>query len=102
MTSTDTQSPSQIWGAIWLEFAAGRDRDRTNAYLTVLRRLAENGEALVPDLISPKDFTDLIVHLESFVKSDSGAREGSAIEAVQQFLAGDVSLRSSTPKATVQ
>jgi hypothetical protein len=58
------------------------------AYLTLLRRLSDVGDILVPELVPPKDFADLIIHIESFVKADTGAKEGSAIEAVQRFLNG--------------
>jgi len=55
----------------------------------LLRNLSNSGSILVPELVSPKDFADLIIHVESFVKSDTGTKEGSAIEAVQRFLNGD-------------
>lgn len=40
----------------------------------------------MPALIQPKDYADLIIHVETFVKADTGAKQGSAIEKVQEFL----------------
>jgi hypothetical protein len=82
-------SPRRVWGEIWQEFSTRRDQDRTGAYLTLIKRLSENGEILVPELIPPKDYAQLIIEVEHYVKADSGAKEGSAIEAVQKFLNGD-------------
>jgi hypothetical protein len=82
------RNPRVIWGEIWADFSIRREKDRTSAYLTLLRNLSNNGSVLVPELISPKDFADMVIHVESFVKSDTGTKEGSAIEAVQRFLNG--------------
>lgn len=43
----------------------------------------------MPELIAPKDYAELVVHVEGFVKQDVGSKEGSAIEKVQRFLAGE-------------
>jgi hypothetical protein len=89
-------SPRRVWGEIWQEFSTRRDQDRTGAYLTLIKRLSENGEILVPELIPPKDYAQLIIEVEHYVKADSGAKEGSAIEAVQKFLNGSVVEKSKT------
>lgn len=72
---------------MWANFSEAREKDRTHAYLTLLRELSSHGEIFVPDLISPKDYADMIIHVEVFVKQDQGAKEGSALDHVRQFLA---------------
>lgn len=79
-------SAKEVWGNIWHEFSEQREKSRTRAYLNVLANLTENAEILVPEMIQPKDFLDMTIHLESFVKEDSGAKEGSAIDYVSNFL----------------
>lgn len=86
------ESARQIWGRVWDEFGTRRESDRTNAWLWLLRSLSKHGERFVPEFISPKDYAELIVHLESFIKQDVGAKEGSAIDKVRQFLSGDASI----------
>ena len=67
-------------------------KDRTNAWLWTIRELSKYGESFSGEFMAPKDFGDFIIHLESFVKQDVGAKEGSAIDKVRQFLSGDVSI----------
>ena len=79
-------SAKQVWGHIWHDFSEQREKSRTRAYLNVLADLTDNAEILVPEMIQPKDFLDMTIHLESFVKEDAGAKEGSAIDYVSNFL----------------
>lgn len=79
-------SAKEVWGHIWHQFSETREKSRTRAYLNVLADLTENAEILVPEMIQPKDFLDMTIHLESFVKEDAGAKEGSAIDYVSNFL----------------
>jgi hypothetical protein len=87
----DDLTAKEVWGRIWHEFSERREKDRNGAYLSVIPDLANNADILVPELIQPKDFTDLLIHLEGFVKEASGAKEGSAIDHLSAFLnSGDV------------
>ncbi len=85
-TARDELSAKDVWGRIWHEFSERREKDRNGAYLSVIPDLANNADILVPELIQPKDFTDLLIHLEGFVKESSGAKEGSAIDHLSAFL----------------
>lgn len=89
---------------MWSNFSDARERDRTNAHLSLLRELASHGAEFVPDLISPKDYADMVIHIETFIKADTGAKEGSAIERVREFLSSgelDAVVADAVPKGSV-
>lgn len=90
-----------LWGRVWSEFSNDRERDRTGAYLSLLRAITQHGAEFVPALIQPKDYADLVIHLESFIKQEQGTKHGgSAIELLQKFL-GDNDLTMTTVEVIV-
>ena len=54
--------------------------------MTLLRELSTHARTLCPGAIQHKDFADMMIHIESFVKQEGGSDAASMIDKLQQFL----------------
>lgn len=57
--------------------------------MTLLRELSTHAKTLCPGAIQHKDFADMMIHIESFVKQEGGGTGASLIDKLQQFLNGE-------------
>ena len=68
------------------EFVRLREGSRSGAWSSLQRKLMSNMDLLVPEATSLKDFLNLSVDMENFLKTEQGSESMHPMQALEKWL----------------
>ena len=68
------------------EFVRLREGSRSGAWSSLQRKLMSNMDLLVPEATSLKDFLNLSVDIENFLKTEQGSESMHPMQALESWL----------------
>jgi len=79
---------ADVLAAIGRAFVEHRRQGRTFAWADLQAKVMSNPHLLIPERMTMKEWIEVGVHIEDFLKQEEGVKAEDPLAAVQQFLMG--------------
>lgn len=85
------------------EFVRLREGSRSGAWSSLQRKLMSNMDLLVPEATSLKDFLNLSIDVENFLRTEQGSESLHPMQALENWLnQGNPPVEEDDPKGPIQ